>query len=196
MPLVPSYSCTAPNTVHGSPLAFPSCAPTHQTSDFLTVGTPDANGNDAKSVGYVRLDVVPGNPATPEDDADVRVAFHMSDVRKAGTLADYTGQLRASVVVRLTDGYNGVSGDFTDPATAIDFPFPVVASCGATGATDTGAACGADTSFDAIVPGAVREGARANWQMGTVEVYDGGSDGDSSTASDDTLFARQGVFVP
>jgi hypothetical protein len=45
------------------------------------------------------------------------------------------------------------------------------------------------------VPGAVREGDRAVWELGTVEVYDGGSDGVGST-SDNTLFARQGVFIP
>ena len=43
--LVPAYEpCTSPNRTHGPPLAFPSCSPPVQTSDFLTVGTPDANG--------------------------------------------------------------------------------------------------------------------------------------------------------
>src|SRR5690349_4715296 len=49
--LVPAYEkCTSPNTRHGPPLAFPSCSPPVQTSNFLTVGTPDANGAGANSI--------------------------------------------------------------------------------------------------------------------------------------------------
>ena len=33
------------------------------------------------------------------------------------------------------------------------------------------------------------------WELGAVEVYDGGPDGDAETA-DNTVFAVQGVFVP
>ena len=45
------------------------------------------------------------------------------------------------------------------------------------------------------MPGAVVEGKRAIWQIGQVQVYDGGSDGLVSTAPN-TLFATQGLFVP
>ena len=51
------------------------------------------------------------------------------------------------------------------------------------------------TTFDAIVPGAVKEGTRAVWQFGQFTVQDGGPDGDAGTAPN-TVFARQGVFVP
>ena len=44
-------------------------------------------------------------------------------------------------------------------------------------------------------PGLVDEGSRAVWEMRRVEVMDGGPDGDVDTA-DNTVFARQGVFVP
>ena len=40
------------------------------------------------------------------------------------------------------------------------------------------------------------EGRRAIWQLGRVEVYDGGPDGDANTPAGDTLFATQGVFIP
>ncbi len=33
------------------------------------------------------------------------------------------------------------------------------------------------------------------WQLGDVEVYDGGADGDVDTTPN-TLFMRQGVFAP
>ena len=36
---------------------------------------------------------------------------------------------------------------------------------------------------------------RTIWQMGDVELRDGGADGVAST-QDNTLFARQGIFVP
>jgi hypothetical protein len=41
----------------------------------------------------------------------------------------------------------------------------------------------------------VSEGKRAIWELGQIEVFDGGSDGLTSTG-DNTVFARQGVFVP
>src|SRR5688572_12826649 len=75
--LVPAYnSCTAPNRTHGPPLAFPSCNPPVQASSFLTVGTPDANGAVANSVGYFRMDVAPANP-----DTNIVLTSSISDVR-------------------------------------------------------------------------------------------------------------------
>ena len=45
------------------------------------------------------------------------------------------------------------------------------------------------------MPGLVVETKRTIWQMGDVELRDGGADGVAST-QDNTLFARQGIFVP
>ena len=42
----------------------------------------------------------------------------------------------------------------------------------------------------------VTEGKRAIWQLGQVQVTDGGEDGIAATAADNTLFAKQGLFVP
>ena len=50
VPTVPAFKgCLtgSANDTHGAPLAFPSCNPPVQTSSFLTVGTPDANGAHA-----------------------------------------------------------------------------------------------------------------------------------------------------
>ena len=58
-----------------------------------------------------------------------------------------------------------------------------------------GSTCGVVTSLDAIVPGAINEGQRSIWQMGQVQVSDGGEDGNTATAPN-TVFARQGIFVP
>jgi len=45
------------------------------------------------------------------------------------------------------------------------------------------------------VPGAIREGKRSIWQMGQIQVSDGGADGQVGTTPN-TTFARQGIFVP
>ena len=52
------------------------------------------------------------------------------------------------------------------------------------------------TTADALVPGMVKEGARAIWQFDQVRVFDGGADFDADTAADNRLFFVQGVFVP
>jgi hypothetical protein len=45
------------------------------------------------------------------------------------------------------------------------------------------------------MPSAVVQSDRTIWQLGQIEVLDGGADGQAST-NDNTVFARQGVFVP
>jgi hypothetical protein len=195
--LVPAYrQCGASNRQHGPPLAFSSCASPTQESSQLTVGSPDSNGRVANSIGFMRFDVVPGNPATPADEADVAAILSITDVRRQADLADYTGELQANVTVRITDRNNSASpGGGNTSATAVDFAFPVNASCAATTDASIGGLCAATTSFDAIVPGAIKEGKRAIWQLGQVEVSDGGSDGLVGT-NPNTVFARQGIFVP
>lgn len=41
----------------------------------------------------------------------------------------------------------------------------------------------------------VREGARSNWEIGDIDLNDGGPDGVAAT-HDNGRFAQQGVFVP
>src|SRR4029078_2378403 len=96
-----------------------------------------------------------------------------------------------------TDRFNGVAGagGGTEPATLVDFPFPVTVGCTATGSTSIGAACAVSTSANAVVPGAITDGKRAIAQLGQVQVRDGGPDGAAGTADND-VFAVQGLFVP
>jgi hypothetical protein len=68
--------------------------------------------------------------------------------------------------------------------------------CTATAATTTGGSCSLSSTFDAILPGSVVAGARAIWELGQVHVFDGGADGLASTTGDNTVFERQGLFVP
>ena len=190
--LVPAYrECLAPNRTHGTPLAFGSCNPPALESSQLTVGTPDANGVAANSVGFARFGVIAGAPGGV-DDSDVNFSFNLTDVRhQGGTLPDYTGELEATTVVRMTDR---VGGPANEPATVADVVFPVTIPCTAT-ATAPGATCAVATSFDALVPGTVPEGKRTIWQLEQVRVDDGGADGDVDTTPN-TLFAVQGIFTP
>ena len=131
--LVPAYAaCTASNRTHGSPLAFPSCSPPAPASAQLTVGTPDANGQGANSVASANFAVRLGNSAT---EADVAVTIAVSDVRRRSGLADYTGQLRTQLAIRITDRLNGSSGE---PATVQDAPFSIDLGCAATSTTTIG----------------------------------------------------------
>ena len=192
--LVPAYQqCNAPNRTHGPPLAHSSCSPPALESAQLTMGSPDANGQPLNASGYARYRVIVGAPGGA-DESDVAFAFEFTDVRSQGTLSDYTGELQATTVARITDRLNGTAPN--DAGTVNDISFPVTVPCTATGgAASIGATCAVTTSFDAVTPGAIPEGKRSVWELGQVQVLDGGPDGEAETAPN-TVFARQGVFVP
>jgi hypothetical protein len=212
---VPAFTaCTSPNSTHGGPppLNAGSCVSPTQTSTNVTVGSPDANGAGANSIGYLQLDVHAGVPGAPED-SDIVINTSITDVRcKAGVTAcgaansadgpDYTGQLRELLPLRLTDRNNNTvpgGGDIGDiPGTVSDTTFVFTFSCTATTSTTTiGSSCGVSTSANAVMgAGTVLDTKRAIWQLDTVTVHDGGPDGLISTPSGNTMFERQGVFVP
>jgi TolB protein len=189
VPLVPGFrKCNAPDRQHGGSLSFPSCSIPTPLSTYLTVGTPDANGRGAKETGWVRFNAIPGNPATPADEADIQLETHVEDVRDKLRLSDYIAELRVAVSVRLTDR--------SPFQTVSDFEFGWSVPCTATADATIGSTCSSVTSADAVLPGAVREGARPIWQLGQVQVSDGGEDGVGSTTADNTPFLKQGIFVP
>jgi hypothetical protein len=205
--MVPAYNaCTAPSRTHGPPLAFPSCNPPVQSSTNITVGTPDANGAAANSVGFVKLDVIVG-AAGPPDDSDVAISSSITDVRcKAGTAAcgnantadgaDYTGQLQGNATIRISDHWNAVApGGGPDAATVVDIPFPVPATCANTASAAEGGLCSANTSANAVVPGSVKDAKRAIVEVGQITITDGGPDGQNATTPN-TLFEVQGIFIP
>jgi hypothetical protein len=197
--LVPAYfPCATANRTHGPPLAFRSCNPPMPISKYLTVGTPDSNGQPAKSIGLVRYGVHIGDPATPADEADVRIIVSVTDVRSKSDLSDYAGELALSQGLRLTDRDNTPYPGGPGPGTVTDTTLPITIPCAATADTTVGSTCAIDTTVDAIVPGTVKEGARAVWELAQVKVYDGGSDGDAETTAgaDNTLFMDEGLFVP
>jgi uncharacterized repeat protein (TIGR01451 family) len=206
--LVPAYAaCTSANATHGPPLASPSCKPPAQVSTNLTVGTLDANGAPANSSGFVRLDTKIG-AVGPPDDSDVKIVTSITDVRCKAVLAacgpantaagpDYTGELRASFGLRLTDRFNGASpAGGTDAATVQDTAFPFTVACSPTIAATIGSTCSVATSANAVMPGVVLDTKRTIWQLAEAQVFDGGSDGLAATAADNLLFMDQGIFLP
>jgi TolB protein len=197
--LVPAETpCASANSTHGAPLAVPSCNPPQQTSDYLTVGTPDANnGTAAKSVGTLTATAVGESPIDPDngDQSDIAFTVKITDVRHKQTLLDYTGELRASFDLRLTDRYGGPG--LIHPGTSADTTFAFTFACTTTPTDPSiGSTCSASTTADAVMPGITPEFTRAVWQLGPVKVYDGGSDGDADTTGNNTLFMTQGLFAP
>ena len=207
--LVPAYAqCTAPNRTHGPPLAFASCNPPAQASAEATVGTPDAFGGAANFASYVHLSAAPSIQGPP-NEADIYITIPLNDMRcvptgsRCGTPnasgpADYSGEVGFSFATRITDHFTGtVPGGGGDAATVTDTTIALAWSiaCAETASTSIGSTCNVTTSVNSFIPSAVQE-KRAIWEIDDVRVYDGGADGDSATAGDNTLFLRPGLFIP
>ena len=196
--LVPAYeSCDAPNTSHGAPLSFGSCGPPAQSSSYLTVGTPDANGTAAASIGRAQLTALPGDVRMQTSVTDVRCRFAGPPGCDGGALSDYTGSLREMFSLQIEDQYNG--GRAVESATSpamppYQMPYLLVIPCTATAGTP-GATCALDTTADALIPGSITQGKRMEWELGQVQLWDAGEDGNPNS-DDNTLFEVQGLFVP
>jgi hypothetical protein len=186
--------CTTSDRTHGPPLAFPSCASPQKSSAHLTVGTGDSNGRPALNEGSLTITTIVGAPGGP-DDADVGINLFMDDVF-TNALADYTGELRARVTLRITDKDSTPNPGGPGAATTTEIPLEAIAPCTPVADPQEGSTCTTTTTADALAPGTVKEGRRSIWQLGRAEVYDGGADGDANTPAGDTLFATQGLFIP
>ena len=195
VPLVPAFEqCQTPDRTHGAPLASRSCSDPDQASPHLTVGTPDANGEPVQSMGVVLLRVAPGDPASGADEADVQLDASLTDVRHTAGMSDYSGELQVRLPVRTTDRANaGTSAN--QPGTSSDTVLSAAIPCTGTASAGVGSTCSLSTTIDALVPGAVAEGRRATWQLGQIEIHDGGPDGVAGTPGN-APFARQGIFIP
>jgi Tol biopolymer transport system component len=194
--LVPAMrACGAPNQQHEAPQAVGSCYPAVPASEWLTVGTPELNGQPVKFSGHTAMTVQPGSPATPGDQADVALTAQLNDVRQKSSLADYTGQLGVRLTLRITDRRNAPALGNVRPGTLPVQQFSFAMPCTATGDTTVGSTCTVSTTADAVMPNVVAEGKRAIWEVAGTEVYDGGADGVFATTPN-TLFAVAGVFIP
>jgi hypothetical protein len=206
--LVPAYEvCTSPNRQHGPPLADASCAPPVQRSPVLTIGTPDANGFGAASISSVKLKYG-GNPAPPEDSV-VQPVIKITDVHcrvtndacPAGAGSDFVGRVLVRMSVQITDKFNGPAS--TESATVQEMPIEIPVDCVAVSGS-VGSRCDLTTSLDSLYPGSVLDAKRAIWQVGDVTVRDPGPNGTGYGAGcpetcgdgDESVFMRQGIFVP
>jgi hypothetical protein len=153
----------------------------------------------ANSNGSVLYIVLAGDSSTVANEADVKINTSITDVRNKSGLTDYAGQLQEVATLRVTDRFNSAdpaTQPVNDIGTGSDTPFPVTVPCTTTPASNTvGSTCALNTTANALAPNAVVESKRTIWEMGPVQVFDGGSDGVAATAGN-TLFMDQGVFVP
>ena len=197
--LVPAYkACATPNRTHGAPLAFPSCSPPVQQSNFLTVGSPDANGAGANSVGSITFKVAPsGDVISTPSITDVRCLpatdAGVCNSANAADGPDYSGQLQSNAMIRISDHYNGPN--LNEAATVVDVPFPVTFDCVNTASTTIGGACSITFPPPGCPPACPNPGQRQVVELGQVQISDGGPDGQVATA-DNTVFMRQGIFIP
>jgi hypothetical protein len=196
--LVPAFRpCKVPNRMHGPALAQPSCNPPKPYSRYLTVGTPDVNGATANFASSVKVIGLAGITGNQTDEADIAMQVRIDDVRNKANLTDYTGQLRVRAEYRRqTDKENAIgTASPVEAATSIDAAWSFSVQCAATADPTIGSNCDLTTTRDAITPGSIKEGKRLVLELGRIQVWDGGSDGQNSTQIND-LFLTQGIFVP
>jgi hypothetical protein len=220
VPLVLAYAqCTAPNTNHAPPFAFQSCDPPVPRSALLATGTTGAGAGRIKFTVFCTNAQAPPCPA-PGDQEDIQVQFNASDVRcrvamPAGFCAadgDHLRQLILTTFIRTTDHANGdPAANCPNPAgaapcvtaTVTDFQLALVGGCVANGGAGIGSACGANTTFDALLPGWVAEQQRAETEIGVNLVTDLGADGSFGPncppvcgTGDERPFMAPGVLAP
>jgi hypothetical protein len=184
--LVPAMrACESPNETHGPPLAFGACAPPVAASANLTLG---GGTTPAQSIGFVRLKAL--GSAGGADDADIAIRLSLTNVMRKADLSDYTGELGLDLGLRLTDREGAVS------QTTQKFGLSATVPCAATADTTLGGNCFVDTTAEALIPAAVKEGARSVFALDPITVRDGGSDEDADTPAGDGVLATQGVFAP
>ncbi len=203
-PFVTAYNaCPTPNRVHATPLNFGSCNPPARSSGVLTSGSPDANGFAANMTGAVKLVVINGNAGTPADEADVAIEIDITDVRNNPSGTDYTGRVLATTAITVTDRRADAQENPT-LGTTQPFDLGIPVQCTGTASTTIGSNCTLSTTVDSLVPGAVAEGARSNWELGQFVVKDAGPNGTGYGAGcpftcgdgDEGTFLRQGIFIP
>jgi hypothetical protein len=207
VPLVPAYkACTSTNSVRE--VTGPgTCVPPTFASNYLTVGTADANGAPTKSIASGTFTV---KATSPED---VMIDYDITDVRcLPGTTGcgsansadgpDYTGSLGAYATNRVTDhrSTGGVAGTTQETGGYLGWApngLPVTIPCQETADVTVGSTCTISTSINALRSSAISDGSRMIIQKtSSLQVTDGGADNDPGTLSDNTLFMEEGIFVP
>ena len=89
--------------------------------------------------------------AVASDNEDVRIRFSLSNVMRTSDLSEYTGELRASTQVRLTDR------DALVQQTTQHFPLEFDVPCVPTEPTVDKSLCELTTTLETLIPGALVE---------------------------------------
>ena len=193
--LVPAYEpCTAPDRRHGGPLATtpaprPSRPPTTSRS---APPTPTATPSSPRpGCSRRRASTTPQRP--PSTRPTSARGRDLRTCARSPTCSDYAGELRRTLHAHHRPRQQPLPRR-RGPGTTVDFDWAYAAPAPTTDTT-VGSHCFVPTTANSLVPGAVPEHKKAIWQIGDVEVHDGGSDGLADTL-DNTLFEVQGVFVP
>jgi len=139
----------------------------------------------------------PAQPAcfpSPTSASDCLAGSDLTEVAELPGSGRVTGGGFTPRGIRITDSHNGP--DQSSSATVVDVGFPIPIDCIGTPADQNrGSSCGVNTTANALMPGIVRDGDAAVWQVGQIELTDSGPDGTRGNGDDD-LFAVQGVFLP
>jgi hypothetical protein len=159
----------------------------------------------SQSTGSVQFNVQPGDGDTTNgDQADVAISASLTDVRTlAGqdynpnaSGADLTEITRFRITDRADCSGASCTGSYDNPGTATELDFSVPVDCSSTPGPE-GATCTANTSADAVMPGAIAENKSAVIQVFRVRVYDSGPNGVRQNGlADDRLFVHQGIYIP
>jgi hypothetical protein len=176
---------------HGAPLALSSCNPPGYLPNTQARMGPLA-------VASAQVTAIPGDLTTVSDEADLALVVNATDVRNSQSGADYDpapagADVTIAPILRLSDTLNGAF--LTASATTSDFAFPFVVSCTPTADPGTGSSCSANTSADAVTPGAIKEGKKAVLSANRFWLTDSGLNGTRGDG-DDRTFAQQGLYVP
>jgi hypothetical protein len=194
VPLVPAYQqCTSPNSSHVAPLSYSACRPPVEESNVLTTSV-------GRQSGFLKLTVLPGNPSTQTDEADVNIAANVTDVRRRSDGLDYSGKVLVTSTLRLTDRQNGPA----EGATVQDTPFNIPLNCAVTSGTMVGGLCNVSTTADTLIPNTMREGQNMIMDLLSVRAKDAGPNDTGYGAGcpptcgdgDEKEFLTQGVFAP
>ena len=170
-----------------APRTLPSCSSPAGASDFLTVGTD--------STGSVIYKAFAGNPSTPANEADVS----LTRVAHRRAMEEQHGGLRAATCScegrsRITDRAERAAAERVGHGTRHGVPRDRSVHRDRKRVDGRGRARSRRRSTRSCREPSSRANA-ATWQLGTVQVYDGGGTGIAG-ASGATLFETQGIFVP
>ena len=201
--LVPGYTqCAAPNRTHGPALAFPSCNPPVRNSARADRRHPRREQVRRELRPASRSsEVLIGNPATEADEADVALTVSITDVRNHPSGSDYTG--RVGVTHESPDHRQRERQRAARAGHRPDHAAAVLRTVRRHRGHHHRRHLLARDDLDALLPGAVQERQRAIWELGQIQVRDAGPNGTGYAAcpptcgdGDETVFMRQGIFVP